>query len=48
MRLVSIEGDSRIDNTFEGIIDRREGDLQRLIFERLFSTLATQESVFDG
>ncbi len=48
VRLVSLEGDSRVDNTFEGVIDRREQELQRLIFERLFSTMATQGSVFDG
>ncbi len=48
VRLVSLDGDSMIDNTFEGIIDRREQELQRLIFERLFSTAAAQGSVFDG
>ncbi len=48
LRLVSIDGDSMIDNTFEGIIERREHELQRLIFERLFSTLTAQGSVFDG
>ncbi|UCH39924.1 MAG: V-type ATP synthase subunit E [Gammaproteobacteria bacterium] len=48
VRLVSEQGDIMIDNTFEGIIERRQQVLQRLIFERLFSTLATQGTVFDG
>ena len=48
VRLVSEQGDVMLDNTFEGIIGRREGDLQRLIFERMFSTMATNGGVFDG
>ncbi|MGD2171496.1 MAG: V-type ATP synthase subunit E family protein [Gammaproteobacteria bacterium] len=48
LRLMSEEGDVMIDNTFEGIISRRENELQQLIFERLFSSLETQGSVFDG
>jgi vacuolar-type H+-ATPase subunit E/Vma4 len=37
-----------IDNTFEGIISRRGEVLQQLIFERLFSTVSTKGTVFDG
>jgi V/A-type H+-transporting ATPase subunit E len=48
VRLVTEEGDVMLDNTFEGIIGRRSDDLQRLIFERLFSTVATKGGVFDG
>lgn len=48
LKLVSEQGDVMIDNTFEGIVTRREGELQRLIFERLFATLSTEGSVFDG
>ena len=45
VRLVSEQGDVMLDNTFEGIISRRQQELQRLIFERLFSTLATKGTV---
>jgi len=48
LRLRSDKGDIMIDNTFEGIISRREDELQRLIFERLFSTVSTKGTVFDG
>lgn len=48
VRLQSENGDVMLDNTFEGIVERRREDLQRLIFERLFSTLASSGSVFDG
>lgn len=48
LKLFSEQGDVMIDNTFEGIVARREGELQRLIFERLFATLSTEGSVFDG
>lgn len=48
IKLVSEQGNVMIDNTFEGIIARREEALQRLIFERLFSTAPIMGSVFDG
>ena len=48
LRLVSKQGDVMIDNTFEGIMSRREDELQQLIFERLFSTVSTKGTVFDG
>jgi V/A-type H+-transporting ATPase subunit E len=48
LRLRSDKGDVMIDNTFEGIISRREDELQQLIFERLFSTVSTKGTVFDG
>jgi len=48
IKLVTEQGDVMIDNTFEGIIKRREEALQRLIFERLFSTAPIMGSVFDG
>ena len=48
IKLVSEQGNVMIDNTFEGIIARREEALQRLIFERLFSTATIMGSVFDG
>ncbi len=48
VRLVSLDGDCMIDNTFEGIIDRRQQELQRLVFERLFSSVAAQGSLIDG
>ena len=48
VRLVSLAGDCLIDNTFDGIIDRRQQELQRLVFERLFSTVAARGSAIDG
>ncbi len=48
LRLMSRQGDVMIDNTFEGIIIRSEDELQQLIFERLFSTVSTKGTVFDG
>lgn len=48
VRLVSAQGDVMLDNTFEGIISRREEELQRIIFERLFSTVSTRGNVLDG
>lgn len=48
LRLASKQGDVMIDNTFEGIISRRGEVLQQLIFERLFSTVSTKGTVFDG
>jgi len=48
LRLVSEQGDVMIDNTFEGITSRRENELQQLVFERLFSTLSSKGTVFDG
>lgn len=48
VKLVSEQGDVMIDNTFEGIIARRDETLQRLIFERLFSTVSARGAVFDG
>lgn len=48
LKLASNNGDIMIDNTFEGIISRREIELQQLIFERLFSTVSTKGTVFDG
>ena len=48
IKLVSEAGDMMIDNTFEGIIGRRDEALQRLIFERLFSTVTGLGVAFDG
>lgn len=48
VRLLSVQGDVMLDNTFEGIIARRGEQLQRIIFERLFSTVSTRGNVFDG
>lgn len=48
VKLVSEEGDVMIDNTFEGIIARRDEALQRIIFERLFSTVSARSITFDG
>lgn len=48
LKLVTEQGDVMIDNTFEGIIARHESVLQRLIFERLFSTASAMGGVFDG
>ena len=39
-RLVSPDGDMMVDNTFEGMILRREDELMRAIFDRLFSKLS--------
>ena len=48
LKLVTEQGDVMIDNTFEGIIARREAVLQQLIFERLFSSAPAMGGVFDG
>lgn len=48
VRLVSARGDVMLDNTFEGIIARREEELQRIVFERLFSTVSSRGNVLDG
>ncbi|MCK4709618.1 MAG: V-type ATP synthase subunit E [Gammaproteobacteria bacterium] len=48
LKLVSKSGDVMIDYTFEGIVARRERELRQLIFERLFSTVSTMETVFNG
>ncbi len=37
VRLYSIDGEMLVDNTFDGIIERRHDGLMRLVFERLFS-----------
>ncbi len=37
VRLYSIDGEMLVDNTFDGIIERRHDALMRLVFERLFS-----------
>ena len=48
VKLVSEGAEVMIDNTFEGIVARRTEALQRLIFERLFSTVANRGTLFDG
>jgi len=48
LKLVSESGDVMLDNTFEGIITRRDDALQRLIFERLFSTVSAVGNLFNG
>ncbi len=48
LKLVSEDGNVMVDNTFEGIIGRRDDDLHRLIFERLFSTVSPMGAVFNG
>ncbi len=48
LKLVAEAGDVMIDNTFEGIIARRDEALQRIIFERLFSTISARGMSFDG
>ncbi len=37
VKLYSEDGDVMLDNSFEGIISRRQDELMRLVFERLFS-----------
>lgn len=46
--LISQQGDVRIDNTFEGIIARREEPLHQLIFEHLFASAAAIGAPFHG
>ncbi len=48
LRLIAKSGDEMVDYTFEGIVTRREAELRRLIFERLFSTVSTMGTVFNG
>jgi len=48
LKLVTEAGDVMIDNSFEGIIARRKEDLQRMIFERLFSGAPAMGGGFDG
>jgi V/A-type H+-transporting ATPase subunit E len=48
LRLLSRQGDVMIDNTFEGIMERREGEIHQLIFERMFTSLPPRGAIFDG
>ncbi len=48
LKLIARSGDVMVDYTFEGIVIRREAELRRLIFERLFSTVSTMGTVFNG
>jgi V/A-type H+/Na+-transporting ATPase subunit E len=48
LRLVSEDGTMMIDNTFEGIIARREDELLRTILERLFSKVLSIEATTNG
>jgi V/A-type H+/Na+-transporting ATPase subunit E len=48
LRLMSEDGSMMIDNTFEGIISRREDELLRTIFERLFSKVLGIEATTHG
>ncbi len=45
-KLYSESGDMMLDYTFEGILQRKDSELQRLIFERLFSTRKPGGGVF--
>lgn len=48
LKLQSRQGDVMIDNSFEGILERRENEIHQLIFERLFAALPPTGAVFDG
>ena len=48
LKLIARSGDVMVDYSFEGIVSRREAELRRLIFERLFSTVSTMGTVFNG
>lgn len=48
LKLIARSGDVMVDYTFEGIVTRREAELRRLIFERLFSTVSNMGTVFNG
>jgi V/A-type H+/Na+-transporting ATPase subunit E len=48
LRLMTEDGSMMIDNTFEGIITRREDELLRTIFERLFSKVLSIEATTHG
>ena len=39
VKLVSADGNTMVDNTFEGLLARKQGELQKVIFERLFATV---------
>lgn len=47
-KLISEAGDVMLDNTFEGLFQRKDGDLQRLIYERLFSSVKGLGGIFNG
>lgn len=38
-KLMTQSGDVMLDNTFEGLFQRKDSELQRLIFERLFASV---------
>lgn len=48
LKLMSSDEDVMVDYTFEGIIERRDAELQLLIFERLFSTVSAVGDMFNG
>lgn len=40
VKLVSTDGNVRVDNTFEGLMLRKQSELEQEIFERLFATVS--------
>jgi V/A-type H+-transporting ATPase subunit E len=48
VRLKTADNDMMVDNTFEGIISRRNDELMRVIFERLFSQVQSIGGVQHG
>ena len=48
VKLVSSDGNSMVDNTFEGLISRQEKELQKIIFERLFASVAGTGALSHG
>lgn len=48
VKLLSEDGDMMVDNTFEGLADRREDELMRVIFEHLFSRVPSMGVISHG
>jgi len=47
-KLTSETGDMMLDYTFEGVFQRKDAELQRLIFERMFSSAKSVGSLLNG
>lgn len=48
IKLLSSDGDVMVDNTFEGLLERKQTELQKVIFERLFATVSGSGGLSHG
>ena len=48
VKLMSADGNIMVDNTFEGLLARKQTELQKVIFERLFATVGGSGGLAHG